>query len=210
MSRRLPNVRHAAPASNDVVIGPASSELRRLVGPVAWSVLEHLHLVAALTDDRLVARASTRSLARDLDIGKDTAARALIALRQHDLVDLYAARTDDGRFSQSTYVLTAPPDAHPHRHPVRRTTTSTLKAPTGASRNPDNGRGTVAPTHRSTHASPRAVTDHLHAYGRINESRLLSSRTCISDARMVDAGPTRRTKRRPVSPCPERSDTAPC
>jgi len=87
--------------------GTRAPAVRRAVGPTAWVVLEEL--VLASNDDDAGgrrARASVRSLARELGLAKDTIAGALRRLTEAGLV-----RRDDQRragsgvFVPGSYVL---------------------------------------------------------------------------------------------------------
>lgn len=97
-------------ALHTVAVGTAAPPIRRLVGPTAWIVLEHLHAIADSTEECAVAATSVRSLSETLGFGKDTVARALRVLRQHRLLVADTRRTDDGRFGRIRYLLATPPD----------------------------------------------------------------------------------------------------
>ncbi len=77
-----------------VVVGAASSELRRALGPTSWVVLEELLLRSHGTNDECVACVSVRSLAASLGLATDTAARAIRRLRDAGLVTVRQARRD--------------------------------------------------------------------------------------------------------------------
>jgi len=95
-------------ANRQIAIGATSLQLRRLLGPTAWMVLEELLLASACTDGRCIASVSVRSLAASLGLAKDTVARALSRLRRTGLVTPSQARTRAGTFATGTYVLTVP------------------------------------------------------------------------------------------------------
>ena len=105
-----------------IVVGAASRDLRRALGPTSWVVLEELLLRSSGTADECVACVSVRSLAASLGLAKDTAARAIRRLRDSGLVAVAQPRTDAGLFDTGTYViampegvtLVAPPPAAPH------------------------------------------------------------------------------------------------
>ena len=102
MTRPKPRTdRHA------VVIGPDIVDVIRSVGPLAWVVL--LHLYGLPTAASRSVNASTRTLARDLGLSKDTCARALRTLRAVGLIDVDTIRTEHGRFGTIRYQLLAPP-----------------------------------------------------------------------------------------------------
>ena len=91
-----------------VVVGAASSDLRRTLGPTSWVVLEELLLRSSGTADECVACVSVRSLAASLGLAKDTAARAIRRLRETGLVTVAQQRTDAGSFDTGTYVIAMP------------------------------------------------------------------------------------------------------
>lgn len=94
--------------TRSVVVGAASSELRRALGSTSWMVLEELLLRSDGTADGSVARVSVRSLAASLGLAKDTAARAIRRLRDFGLVTAAQPRTDAGIFDTGTYVIALP------------------------------------------------------------------------------------------------------
>ena len=91
-----------------VVVGAASSDLRRTLGPTSWVVLEELLLRSSGTADECVACVSVRSLAASLGLAKDTAARAIRRLRDTGLVTVAQQRTKAGIFDTGTYVIAMP------------------------------------------------------------------------------------------------------
>jgi DNA-binding transcriptional ArsR family regulator len=84
-----------------VVVGPGAGVWVRRLGPTAWVVLETL--VASGDGDTVTA--GVRSLAAELDLSKDTVARALLALRHAGLVEPLPALRDTGRFTHGGYRL---------------------------------------------------------------------------------------------------------
>ncbi len=101
MTRPKPRTdRHA------VVIGPESTDVIRAVAPLAWVVLVHLYGSPAASSRSVTA--STRTLANDLGLSKDTCARALRTLRTAGLIEVDSTRTDHGRFGTIRYRLLAP------------------------------------------------------------------------------------------------------
>ena len=80
-----------------VLLGPGSSGLRRILGPMPWVSLEALAARSCEIDGRLVADISVRSLATELGVAKDTAARALGVLRDAGLIVGTQDRGDRGR-----------------------------------------------------------------------------------------------------------------
>jgi DNA-binding transcriptional MocR family regulator len=90
-----------------VVIGPESTDVIRAVAPLAWVVLTHLY--GSPTAASRSVTASTRTLATDLGLSKDTCARALRTLRSAGLIAVDTTRTEHGRFGTIRYRLLAPP-----------------------------------------------------------------------------------------------------
>jgi hypothetical protein len=88
-----------------VVVGPAARDVVVRLGPVAWVVLERMVQRAIADGDDLVVCASVRSLASELGLAKDTAARAMRRLRHAGLVEFVGER-----FAQGAYRLTVPTD----------------------------------------------------------------------------------------------------
>ena len=102
MTRPKPRTdRHA------VAIGPDTIDVIRSVGPTAWVVL--IHLYGSPTASSRSVTASTRTLASNLGLSKDTCARALRTLRDAGLINVDTARTELGRFGTTRYRLLAPP-----------------------------------------------------------------------------------------------------
>lgn len=91
-----------------VVVGAASSELRRALGPTSWVVLEELLLRSRATTDECVACVSVRALAASLGFAKDTAARAIRRLRDAGLVTVAQQRAEAGIFDTGSYVIAIP------------------------------------------------------------------------------------------------------
>ena len=91
-----------------IVVGAASCDLRRGLGPTSWVVLEELLLRSSGTASECLACVSVRSLAASLGIAKDTAARAIRRLRDFGLVTVAQQRTDAGIFATGTYVVSLP------------------------------------------------------------------------------------------------------
>jgi len=93
-----------------VVVGPAASEVRRTVGPVAWCALEYLAASPCLGHgDGDTVAASVRSLAAGLGVSKNTAHRAMSVLRAAGLVEPVQLRCDAGRFDAGCYRLAVSP-----------------------------------------------------------------------------------------------------
>lgn len=102
MTRPKPRTdRHA------VALGPETADVIRTVGPLAWVVMIHLYGSPSALGRSVTA--STRTLATDLGLSKDTCARALRTLRSAGLIDVDTKRTEHGRFGTIRYRLLAPP-----------------------------------------------------------------------------------------------------
>lgn len=85
-------------------IEPSAAELRHLLGPTPWFVLEELLLGDGESNDAVfVARASARSLAVALSLNKDTVARALSTLCRAGVVTSVLQSNDGGRFGSGGY-----------------------------------------------------------------------------------------------------------
>ena len=112
--------------NTSLVIGPASSGLRRTLDPAAWMVLEEMLLRSTAVGAHRVARVSVRSLAGSLGLAKDTAARAIRRLRAAGFVGGVQQRTAAGVFDTGVSVITVSPEiiaikplsAKPPRSPV--------------------------------------------------------------------------------------------
>ena len=90
-----------------VIVGTESAAVIREIGPIAWVVLVHIY--GSPTAGTRSVTASTRMLATDLGLSKDTCARALRTLRTADLIAVDTARSELGRFGTIRYRLIAPP-----------------------------------------------------------------------------------------------------
>ncbi len=89
-----------------IVVGPASGELRRLLRPIEWMVLEEVALDARRDDaGDLVAATSARRVAEHLGLTPGAVARALARLRAAGLVTHARQAGPAGRFGLSAYVL---------------------------------------------------------------------------------------------------------
>ena len=91
-----------------VVLGPASHELRRHVGPAAWVVLEEMLQRSTSDGDQIVAQVSIRALASSLGLAKDTVARALRRLRELRAIEAMQSRASSGVFDAGSYRITVP------------------------------------------------------------------------------------------------------
>jgi DNA-binding transcriptional MocR family regulator len=107
-----------------VTLGPGAPELRRQLGPTAWSALEVL--VASMGADG-DARASVRAVAAEVGVAINTAQRAIARLRHAGIVVPSQNRSVDGHFAAAVYRLeiaadvfiveTAPNDRLPTQSP---------------------------------------------------------------------------------------------
>ena len=104
MERRV----RAEPALRSVVIGPASTELCRAVGPASWAVLIEMMQRSAGDGDQVIAQVSVRSLASSLGLAKDTVARAVRRLRDLGVIVAVQARSASGVFDAGSYRLAVP------------------------------------------------------------------------------------------------------
>ncbi len=89
-----------------ILVTDQAQNIRRLLRPVAWTVLEELHLHAQNDAVDLTTIANVRTIAASLALSPDTVARALRTLRDHGLVTMEQFRQDGGRqFGASRYHL---------------------------------------------------------------------------------------------------------
>jgi hypothetical protein len=89
-------------------VGPASAALRRRLGPTAWVILEELLARSSGPAECCRATVSVRSLAAELGLAKDTAARALRRLHSDGLVTGCQLRSTAGTFGTSSYTIVVP------------------------------------------------------------------------------------------------------
>jgi IclR helix-turn-helix domain len=93
----------------DLIVGAAAAEVRRSLGPSAWSALEVLATTPqSPSAEPWTVHCSVRELATRMGVAKNTAQRALTTLRRECLVELAQRREADGRFDASVYRLTVP------------------------------------------------------------------------------------------------------
>jgi hypothetical protein len=96
-------------AGSVLVATSASFEMRRALGPAAWSALEVLALRAEREPDgTLIATLGVKELAGLLGVGRDASARALVALREHGLVSATQHRAGKGRFDRTRHTILLP------------------------------------------------------------------------------------------------------
>ena len=86
---------------------PSSRDVKRVVGPTAWVILEDVALDARLdSEGRLVAETNVRRIAANLGLSRNTVAKHLARLREHGFVLHEEVRAGtDGRFDTARYVL---------------------------------------------------------------------------------------------------------
>lgn len=91
--------------TRSIVVHPAAASLRREPGAQAWSALE---VIVASAEQQLptTAAMSVRTLALELGVSKNTAARVLATLTAARLVAPRQARATTGTFEPGTYQLT--------------------------------------------------------------------------------------------------------
>ena len=131
-----------------LVLGTESSGLRRTLGPMSWVALEALAARSREIDGRLVADVSVRSLAGELGVAKDTAARALGVLRDAGLIVAAQGRGVRGRFAGGCYVVMLPADTLAAQN-VSRSREQRRSAPTSFA--------TAAPRLRPSHIANAAT-----------------------------------------------------
>jgi len=112
--------------------------MRRRLGPTAWVVLETLLARSTGPDERCEAIATTRTLAKDLGLAKDTVARALVKLRRAGVVTACQTRAAAGTFTTGSYVIVVPNcfilDEQSTAHPPPPSTTARRARSAGSSR----------------------------------------------------------------------------
>jgi DNA-binding transcriptional ArsR family regulator len=101
-------VKPVDPSSVSLVIGAASLELRRALGPSAWLVFEEMLLRSTTERGERIAHVSVRSMAAALGVAKDTVARALNRLRDAGLVTPAQPKNKRGLFEAGSYVIEVP------------------------------------------------------------------------------------------------------
>jgi len=94
---------------HSLLLGPMAEETTRSLGPLAWAALEALVTDARPTGDVDVADASVRQLAERLGVAKNTAHRALTALRRAGFIEPLQSRSTSGQFASGSYRLAVAP-----------------------------------------------------------------------------------------------------
>ncbi|WP_395154188.1 helix-turn-helix domain-containing protein [Ilumatobacter sp.] len=90
-------------------LGPMADETRRSLGPLAWAALEALVTEARPNGDGDVANTSVRQLAEHLGVAKNTAHRAVTALRLAGFIEPLQSRSMSGQFTSGSYRLAVDP-----------------------------------------------------------------------------------------------------
>ena len=93
-----------------IVVEASSSELRRVLGPTPWMVLEEMLRHSKGTVDGRTAQVSVRSLAATLGLAKDTVARAVVRSARTGVVVAVQSRASTGAFKAGTYRIVVPSD----------------------------------------------------------------------------------------------------
>jgi hypothetical protein len=88
-----PRSRHGAAAASDgrpaaraLIISPEIMHLQRRLGPLAWTVVQHMALACHRTEDGWAAAVGVRDIAFSIGVTEDTAARAVSTPRAAGLV----------------------------------------------------------------------------------------------------------------------------
>ena len=126
-----------------VVVTDEADIAKRVVGPTAWLVLEHLVLTA---DGGLESTATARSVAEAVSVSKDTAAASIRRLEAAGLVERRRQGRDGGRFASAGLRLSLPAGITVSQPPMP---TPPEPARTGSSRRT----ATPAPTRRGEQLS---------------------------------------------------------
>src|ERR1700754_1607473 len=95
------------PTTRPVTLGSGAPELRRQLGPTAWSALEVL--VASMDADG-DPRASVRTVAAELSVSVNAAQRAIGRLRRAGIVEHAQRRRPEDHFADAGYRLEIPGD----------------------------------------------------------------------------------------------------
>jgi len=90
---------------HSLLLGPMADETRRSLGPLAWAALETLVTDSRPIGDIDVADTSVRQLADRLGVAKNTAHRALTALRGAGFIEPLQSRSASGQFASGSYRL---------------------------------------------------------------------------------------------------------
>lgn len=94
---------------HSLLLGPTADETRRSLGPLAWAALEALVTDARPNGDVDVAATTVRQLAEHLGIAKNTAHRAVTALRHAGFIEPLQSRSTSGQFASGSYRLVVAP-----------------------------------------------------------------------------------------------------
>ena len=94
---------------HSLLLGPMADETRRSLGPLAWAALQALLSDSRATGDVNVADTTVRQSAERLGIAKNTAHRALTALRRAGFIEPLQSRSTSGQFASGSYRLAVGP-----------------------------------------------------------------------------------------------------
>lgn len=94
---------------HSLLLGPRADETRRSLGPLAWAALEAFVTDARPNGDVAVADTTVRQLGEHLGIAKNTAHRALTALRLAGFIEPLQSRSTSGQFASGSYRLAVAP-----------------------------------------------------------------------------------------------------
>ena len=112
-------------SGNSVLVGEHAGDVRRQLGPLAWAALEVLVSHGTMVDGESIADSSVRQIAVQLGVAKNTAHRAVRALRSARLVSPIQRRDNDGRYLAGGYRLTVAGDVL-HTAPSSSTTNAPI------------------------------------------------------------------------------------
>ncbi len=93
-----------------LLLGDSASDLRRRLGPLAWSALEVLVSASCEDAEDVIVAATVRDVAAQLGVAKNTAHRALRALCSTGLATPTQRRDAEGRDCDGGYRLSIPND----------------------------------------------------------------------------------------------------
>ena len=108
-----------------VIVGAGATRARAILGPVAWCALEVLATTPADDGgDAWIVTGSVRTVAARMGVAKNTAQRALTALRDAGLVASIQRRGGSGEFASCAYRLNVDADVLSRQPPTPSTVES--------------------------------------------------------------------------------------